>query len=186
MPACNPLYLSLDLEMNQPSGHIIQIGACIGELSSGKLVADFSCFVNPEEALDLRISALCGIPPADLVNAPCLLDAYAQFLAWLKPYDDTRQLNPLTWGGDDSAYLLTRLGVATGEAPYPFGRRCVDVKTVFVALQNAKGLAGQGGLANAMKTLKLLFEGRKHNARDDAWNTFRMYVALLKSFNPNF
>jgi inhibitor of KinA sporulation pathway (predicted exonuclease) len=39
-----------------------------------------------------------------------------------------------------------------------------------------------GGLAKAMTKLGLAFQGRKHNALDDALNTFRIYRALLAEF----
>ena len=62
-----------------------------------------------------------------------------------------------------------------------FGRRWLDVKTVYIAWCHARGKEGFGGLSSSMKKLKLKFEGRAHNAAIDAWNTFRMYRALLQS-----
>jgi len=63
-----------------------------------------------------------------------------------------------------------------------FGRRWLDAKTLFVAWRMAQGRELQGGLGRSMTKLGLAFEGRQHNAIDDAENTFRIYRALLFEF----
>lgn len=178
-----PLLVALDLEFNQPSQRIIQIGAAIGDLRTGNILSRLSLYVNPLEALNPEISKLCGITPAALDNAGSLLDAYVQLKAWLEPFREERQLNPLTWGGGDSQQLREQL--ALQDESWPFGRRWVDVKTVFVALQHGRGLEGTGGLARSMKHMRRPFVGRPHDALDDAVNTFRMYCALLAEMSSS-
>jgi inhibitor of KinA sporulation pathway (predicted exonuclease) len=63
-----------------------------------------------------------------------------------------------------------------------FGRRWLDAKTLFVAWRMAQGRELHGGLGRSMTKLGLAFEGRQHNAIDDAENTFRIYRALLFEF----
>jgi inhibitor of KinA sporulation pathway (predicted exonuclease) len=66
------------------------------------------------------------------------------------------------------------------EGGWAFGRRWIDTKTVYVTRRLALGLPYQGGLARSMTKLGLAFEGRKHDALDDAINTWRMYYKLVE------
>jgi len=174
------LMVSLDLEMNQPSQRIIQIGAVLGNVRTGEVLSRFDSKVNPYESLDLRIVLLTGIKQKDVDQAPGLSDAYGLLKSWLEPYAATRMLNPLTWGGGDSDTLREQLGL-DGET-WLFGRRWIDAKTLFSAWRTARGQDGQGGLARSMTKLGLNFVGKKHNAQHDAENTFRIYRALLQRF----
>lgn len=175
-----PLIVSLDLEMNQPSGRIIQIGAVIGNVQTGEIISHFDAKVNPREALDERIAKLTGISAAELDAAAPLSAAGEALEAWLTPFAEERTLNPLTWGGGDTETLREQL--ACTDERWMFGRRWIDVKTLYVAWRMAQDKGISGGLAKAMTKLKLAFQGRKHNARDDALNTFRIYRALLAEF----
>jgi len=175
-----PYCIALDLEFNQPSQTIVQIGAVLGHLPSGAVHARFSCFVNPQEPLAPRISTLCGITPQALEIAGSLSEAFEQLKAWRQPFVPEVQRNPLTWGGSDSETL--RQALSLDAEHYLFGRRCNDVKTLYTAWCHAQGRTSQGGLATSMKKLGLMFEGRKHDALYDAANTFRMYCALLQTF----
>ena len=175
-----PLVVSLDLEMNQPSGRIIQIGAVVGNVQTGEIVSRFDAKVNPLEVLDERIANLTGISADELVAAAPLAAAGEALEEWLKPFAEERALNPLTWGGGDTETLREQL--ARTDERWMFGRRWIDVKTLYAAWRMAQGKDISGGLAKAMTKLKLAFQGRKHNALDDALNTFRMYRALLAEF----
>lgn len=174
-----PLVVVLDLEFNQPSRKIIQIGAVIGDLRSKEILSEFSAFINPEEPLNPEIATLCGVTDEVLSLAGTLQEAYDQLLRWLAPYADQRQLNPLTWGGGDSAELKAALGLTGGWA---FGRRWVDVKTLYTGYCHAKNIPAEGGLKASMRKMRLVFDGYQHDAKYDCRNTFRMYVRLLEEF----
>jgi inhibitor of KinA sporulation pathway (predicted exonuclease) len=174
------LLVALDLELNQPSNRIIQIGAVVGNIRTGRVLARFDSKVNPYETLDPRIIKLTGIKQQDVDNAPNLASAYEALRAWLLPYQAERVLNPITWGGGDSDMLREQLGL--DNESWLFGRRWIDAKTIFVAWRMAQGHEHQGGLAKSMTKLGLAFDGRKHNALHDAENTFLIYRALLKEF----
>jgi inhibitor of KinA sporulation pathway (predicted exonuclease) len=174
------LLVAIDLEMNQPSARIIQIGAVLGNVRTGKVLARFDVKVNPLETLDPRIIELTGITQIEVDTACTLAPAYKRLAAWLAPHAPQRPLNPLTWGGGDSDTLREQLGLQ--DERWLFGRRWIDVKTLYVAWRMARGKDIQGGLAKAMTQLGLAFSGRKHNATHDAENTFRMYCALLAQF----
>ena len=141
----------------------------------------FETKVNPGEQIDSRIVDLTKITQCDVDAAPRLKEAYASLCEWMSGYNTERILNPLTWGGGDTETLREQLGLS--EEYWPFGRRWIDAKTIFVAWRMAQGRAMEGGLARSMTKLGLAFTGQKHNARDDAENTFRIYSALVRQFN---
>jgi len=155
------LLVAIDLEMNRPSARIIQIGAVLGNVGTGKVLARFDVKVNPLETLDPRIIELTGIRQIEVDTACTLARAYKRLADWLAPHAAERALNPLTWGGGDSDTLREQLGLQ--DERWLFGRRWIDVKTLYVAWRMAQGKDIQGGLAKAMTQLGLAFSGRKHN-----------------------
>jgi inhibitor of KinA sporulation pathway (predicted exonuclease) len=170
--------LTLDLEMNQPSGSIIQVGYCIGNLETGAIIYTGRHYVELPvgEKLCPKITELTGITEQHLATQGMDLQA-AYILLQAAHKQHNCLINPLTWGGGDSAELRKQLGMEGGWA---FGRRWIDTKTVYVTRRLALGLPYQGGLARSMTKLGLAFEGRKHDALDDAINTWRMYYKLVE------
>ena len=182
-------YLSLDLEMAQPSGKIIQIGACIGNIITGEILEQKSWFVSINEDLSPFITTLTGITDYDLQTwGWTLVEASQELFCMAKQYDC--MVNPITWGGGDSKELKDQLQIEYDKTiigkvfDWPFGRRWVDVKTVFQFRQLARGEKIQAGLAKALTKCGMSFKGRKHNALDDATNTFLLAHHLLKEMKP--
>jgi len=172
-------FLTLDLEMNQPSGKIIQIGAVAGDLS-GNIIDKISIYVNPYEVVSERIVKLCDIHQKDVDSGLSLHEAYLQLKNFHLKHDCF--INPITWGGGDSELLRRQMNIDIEDLSWCFGRRWIDAKTIFTSYQLANGLPIQGGLAKAMTKFGLFFSGRKHNAADDAENTFILYTHMLNSF----
>lgn len=168
------IFTALDLEMNQPSGSIISIGAVIGSLSSGDILHRVHLHVNCREEINPMITDLTGIRQQDVDVGVSLREAYDVLRATHVNYKSF--INPITWGGGDAEAIRRQLPVCD---PWCFGRRWIDVKTLFVSMRLANGDPIQGGLAKSMTKVGLKFEGRKHCALDDAENTFRMYRQLL-------
>lgn len=177
------VFTSLDLEMNQPSGKIIQIGACVGNIRTGQVFEKLSVFVDPGEPIAPFITELTKITNDDVRNSGTLEEAYGKLKRMHQNYDAF--VNAITWGGGDSQELGNQL---KAENPHfegwCFGRRWLDTKTLFVSWRFANGQPIQGGLARSMTKVGLKFEGQKHNATDDAINTFRMYIAMLNLLKP--
>ncbi|HUS50998.1 MAG TPA: 3'-5' exonuclease [Candidatus Paceibacterota bacterium] len=169
--------LSLDLEMNQPSGSIIQVGAVVGNLKTGDILEELSVFIHTNETLEPFIIKLTGIKQNDVDNGYHLFNAYEKLCDLHKKYNCFR--NCLTWGGDDTNYLKKQLFIKDDEL-FLFGRRWIDVKTIYVSSRFAQDLTTQGGLARSLGKMGLQFKGKKHNAKDDAKNTFIIYRELLK------
>lgn len=175
------VFTSLDLEMNQTeTDHkIIQIGACAGNIVTGEILGKISLFVNPNEQLTQYIVNLTGIKQSDVDNGLTLPQAYEVLKTFHKQHDSF--VNVVTWGGGDSQELLMQLKRENPdiELDWCFGRRWIDVKTLFVAWRLANKQSIQGGLAKCMLKVGLRFQGRKHNGLDDSVNTFHMYRKML-------
>jgi inhibitor of KinA sporulation pathway (predicted exonuclease) len=177
----NPIeiFMSLDLEMNQPSRRIIQIGACVGNIKTGAIFEKISLFVNPYERLNPYITDLTKITQEDVDNGYTLEEAYRKLQDLHSKYGAF--INCITWGGGDSQELLTQLKEDNPSFEgWCFGRRWIDTKTLFVSWRFSQGQPIQGGLAKSMLKVGLKFEGQKHNATDDAVNTFKMYARMLR------
>lgn len=171
-------YVAIDLELNQPSGKIIQVGVAIGH--RGQRAEDVlvrSWFIHPGELLDPFIVQLTGITDEILSTQAVSLD---QMAAELRGLLDTYApfVNPVTWGGGDSGALLATLNAAGIEFPY-FGRRWIDIKTWHVMRELARGNMPAGGLGKSMAKYGLKFEGAAHRAEVDAFNTLRLFFRML-------
>ena len=98
-------YVALDLEYNQPSGTIIQVGVAIGSASQNDqeyIVRRWDLQVN--ESISEFITQLTGITDEDC-KAGVSLEQCAQELGELLREQEVF-LNPVTWGGGDSAAVL--------------------------------------------------------------------------------
>jgi inhibitor of KinA sporulation pathway (predicted exonuclease) len=173
--------LSLDLEMNQPSGKIIQIGAIAGDLYTGEILERLRVVVDCGEPITEYIEALTGVTN-DIVRAEGVSLTEGYMLLRDFSLRNKCEINPLTWGGGDSTDLREQLLEYGGWEPrdWPFGRRWVDVKTIFQTIRLARSEKRDGGLARCMTKFGMNFRGRKHDAQDDAENTFLFYRRLLE------
>jgi inhibitor of KinA sporulation pathway (predicted exonuclease) len=169
---------SLDLEMNQPSGKIIQIGAVIGDTNTGEISQRLNIYVNPGESVAAFITDLTGITQAQIDDQGVDIDtAYQQLKTWHRQHSEF--MNCLTWGGGDSQAVYDQVSQDSKD-DWCFGRRWIDAKTIHVSRMIAKeNKVYSGGLSSAMKSYNLKFQGRKHDALADAENTFKIYHHML-------
>lgn len=165
--------------MNQPSNKIIQVGWTIADPVSGRSYEIKGSYIRLDEPLDPRISNLCGISQETLDKGDSLGDAYVDILFDYIKYDVSKTV--ITWGKGDLALLKNQLGSPEN---WPFGQHYIDAKNLYQSWKLKIGASTiKGGLARAMtKFPGLKFEGRKHSAVDDSYNTFRLYSRLLKEF----
>jgi len=172
-------FLALDLELNQPSSKIIQVGVAIGNKSTrfeNYIVRKW--FIDPQEPISEFINDLTGITDADIRAESYSHEYVARELSELIKEHNTF-VNPVTWGGGDSVELLSEFSKNHADFPH-FGRRWIDVKTWYTYLMLTRGKAPSGGLASAMGYFKLHFKGKAHRADVDAANTLALFFKLLE------
>ena len=173
--------ISLDMEYEQPCQTIIQVGVVVGNLKSGEIFEEYCEHVKVTLLVSDYIKKLTGIKQRDIDNGISLTEIYEDFKKIHEKYKCFR--NPLTWGGGDSQDLRNSLDL--DDEMFLFGRRWIDVKTLFISYMFSKGESPKSGLAKSLVRLGMNFDGKKHNAKDDAKNTFLIYRELLKRINPD-
>lgn len=171
-----------DLENNQPSGKIIEIGAIAVDLLEPdfekSILGKFSCHVNPNEPITEYITQLTGISQEDVENGLQLEDAYNQFVKFYK--DNLCDFSIIQWGVGDTTELKQQITSINPNIEWPFGRRFIDVKTVFQSWQLSQGMVKlHKGLKKSCSSLGVQFEGPAHRAFQDAKNTWKLYHNLL-------
>jgi inhibitor of KinA sporulation pathway (predicted exonuclease) len=190
------IYTSLDLELNNPEYEIIQIGAMIGDIRTGEIFEKLSVIIHtsnklceiddPKKGLT-NIVQLTGITQEMVDKGISLEEGYKQLdKIHSRIYNGFRPFrNCMTWGGGDSSHLKSELekrGIKFSEKEGPgmfcFGRRWIDIKSIFQFYQMAKGDKTRSGLAKSLRRFGMNFKGQKHDALDDAINTFLLACRL--------
>jgi len=170
-------FVALDLEFNQPSRRIIQVGLCLGRRDQApEEYRTHQWLVNPGERISPEIEELTGISDADVANGLSIGQMTAAVSATIAA-DGPHHFNPVVWGDGDTHAL--REAFQSVQAPFPFGRRSIDVKTWHAYLCFARGESGQGGLSSVMRRYGVPFLGQAHRADVDACNTLRLFQAML-------
>lgn len=170
------IFLALDLELNQPSGKLIEVGVCIGDIQTTFNNWEVkNWLLDPGEDISPFITELTGITNVDISENAVPLSQMVMELSELiekhKPF-----VNPVTWGGGDVTALLELIRSTGADFPY-FGRRWIDVKTVFTFLKmtSPNGFNHKMGLKSAMQSMNLTFIGTPHRASRDAFNTLLLW-----------
>jgi inhibitor of KinA sporulation pathway (predicted exonuclease) len=167
-------YIALDLEMNQPSGKIIQIGYVIfNPLRTDSYIK--KCLdIKIDEPITEYITDLTGITQDQNdrgISMKVAMEVMKKDVA-----DRNVRLHVLEWGSGDSYTLAQQSGLSLFKSP-------VNVKALYQTYGLYTGTNVVAGLAKSMKYLGLEFKGRTHNAMDDAYNTaivFQHIGGLLK------
>ncbi len=163
--------ISIDLEFNQPSGKVIQLGYIIANVKNKAIKVTKSIIINPLEELNKEIIKLTGITQEMVDNSNYTIHtAYEEMCKDIDRFQVTK--HPLQWGLDHN-YLITQLNLDWDE--YIFRRRGHDIKSFYQLYQmvkpNSKVISG---LDSSMKHLGLTWDfkyGPPHNALADAHNT---------------
>jgi len=172
--------LSFDLEMNQPSNRIIQIGAVVFEADTGEIIHKYESFIDPGEPIIPYITELTGITDADVKGAPKVLDVYLHLKEIHTKYKCF--VNPVLWGSgtrSDSSALYEQSGIKESNF---MGHRVIDAKTLYQSMRLFQGKKVRGGLKDSCNSLNLGFEGTEHTALSDALNTARIWFHLAQMF----
>lgn len=169
------IVMSLDLEMNKPVSDIIEIGAVIGCTETNKIIDSFSVLTIPTTPISDYINKLTNISQTDIDNkAVPLREGYDKLVRFHTRYGAHYTI--ITWGAGDMETLKSQVNPEN----WPFGRRYVDVKTIYKAFALANGMNAEGGLSKCVHRMGISFTGRKHTATADAENTLKLYFKLLQ------
>lgn len=173
-------YISIDLELNQPSNTIISIGAVVGNIFTGEVKDRFHQIVYTAETIAPHIIDLTGITQHQVNNGMSLFNAYCALVHFMQKNKAFRQ--PVCWGNGDMFLLKSQVSplIMGTDQEWVFGLRFYDAKTVYQTIQVAKGRKTKAGLVAAMNNMGLAFTGTSHNAQDDAENTFVIFYEMLK------
>lgn len=185
----NKNFIALDLELNNapdnstPNPKIIQVGVAVGnmEMTPDQYITK-KWYLDPREPIFPFITELTGISDSDIEQysvsrAECAIEL-SEFIIKHQPFT-----NPITWGGGDSSGLLSEFKSRDIHFPH-FGRRWIDVKTIYTYLQWAKGKnTAKSSLNSALNAFKMKFDGEQHRADNDAKNTLALFFRMLKRQN---
>lgn len=179
----NDLFVCFDLEMNQPSDKIIQIGAVIGNIRTGQIIETFDRLVSIDEPLCVDpkicdIVKLTGITDQDLKNHGVpLIKAYKELIYILDKYKVQKM--PMVWGIGDVNTLRTQV-LQQEKMKFYFNRRFIDIKSLYQMYMHINNESMPAGLKKACNKLGIKFTGDAHNASVDALNTFKVAHFLLQ------
>lgn len=177
--------ISIDLEMSQPSGKIIELGYVIANVKTKEIKRAKSILVNPNETLSEDIINLTGITQEQVDKAKGLHEAYEEMCKDMEFLQVTR--HPLQWGLD---HFELRNGLNIPWEQYVFRRRAHDIKSLYQLYQmvkpNSKTISG---LEKSMHQLGMEWDnkyGPPHKALADSYNTLLTYFKIsdkLKRFD---
>jgi inhibitor of KinA sporulation pathway (predicted exonuclease) len=179
-------YLAIDLELNNKNDgttpRIIQVGVAWGSPIRPEEIETYSWYLDPEENITPFITQLTGITDEIIQEKSVDHKTVAQELGDILTQNQVFT-NPLVWGGNNKFSDATELKDEFRERgihfPY-FGRRVIDVKTLYVFNQMVRGKTPSGGLRKSMISYGLDFIGQSHNAEYDSLNTLRFFFYFLQ------
>ena len=177
-------YLSIDLELNSKQDgttpRIIQVGVSVGSPVMPDDIKTYSWYLDPEEPITPFIQQLTGITDEIIKEKSVDHQIVAQELGNIITENECF-VNPIVWGGgekNDATELKDEFRERGINFPF-FGRRVIDVKTLYVFNQMVQGKTPSGGLRKSMISYGLTFEGTSHRAEIDAENTLRFFFYFL-------
>lgn len=169
--------ISLDLELNQPSRKIIQLGYVIFNVKNWKILQARSLFINPNEPVAPEITQLTGIDDSMVTTGMTLNQAYETMIEDMKKHQVTH--HPVQWGTD---HIEIRSQLEIPWSDFIFKVRDHDIKSLFQLLQaplpNSKTVAGLGKAISILGGQWDYKYGNPHDALADAYNTMLIYKML--------
>jgi len=175
-------FIALDLELNQPSNKVIQVGVAIGNVDQNpKDYIVKKWYIDPKEPIDNFITGLTGITDSDIRNNCVGHSTISRELtALIKEHNPW--LQPVVWGYDDAGQLRREFEKHSVEFKH-FGGRWLDVKTIHNFMMFSKNESPRGSLKEAMSKYNSVFEGQEHRADIDAQNTLKFWFDLMRKQN---
>ena len=179
-------FCSVDIECNQPSGRIIQIGASVWDTQAGgKQIAAFEVFVDPLEPINwehpLKGGQTLGqlLPFDEAMHARHKVDPWTALTEFWRFICTCGGKKIIQWGAGDMA-AIQRESVETC-VTFPYCSRILNAKVMYQMLyQPTQKLDSRFGLGAVVAELGFKFEGSAHNAYWDAYNTAVVYNEMFQ------
>ena len=149
---------------------IIEIGVCVLDLRTLERVERRSLIVRPERS---QVSAFCTALTSLTPEVVAAGLTFAEACAVLRRDFRSDSRPWASWGDYDRRQFQRQ----AGQAPYPFGARHTNAKTVYAA---ASGLP-LPGMAQALTHAGLQLMGTHHRGGDDAWNIAALITHLVRN-----
>lgn len=170
-------FIVLDLELNQPSRSIIQVGAVTLDLQKETIKPFFDEIADPSEKLDTFITRLTGITEGNIKDAEPLRDVLIRF--W-REFKEAGVANRIAAWGQDVEWIV-EASRSIGVTP-PSNLQVYDFKQIVKFFRAARGESVRSGvgLVNVLESLDIPFDGQQHNAYDDARMTAELALRFFR------
>jgi len=165
---------------DQPAGEkneIIEIGITAVTLPDLNISNPVGILVRPAHS---RVSPFCTritTLTQEIVDTGMPYKDVCEFLIE-KMY--TKRVPWISWGAYDRKQIMFQC--QADECTYPFGAGHEDFMLQFAVMM---GLKRQVHLTDALKMVKLEFQGTRHRAADESWNIARLMVELYSRVRGN-
>lgn len=182
-------YIALDLELNNarnnatPNPKIIQVGIAVGSWDHyvSNTIETRKWYIDPQEPIYPFITELTGITDEHIANFSVPHHVVAEEIQQIVEAGKCFT-NPITWGGGDTKELINEFKERNIEFRC-FGRRWFDTKTIHTYNRLLRGTSSTGGLGKTLPKYGIQFEGTPHRADVDAYNTLRLFFAMVSRQN---
>jgi 3'-5' exoribonuclease 1 len=179
-------YFVIDLEATCDENHaipreqteIIEIGAVLCDGETLTPCGEFQTFVKPlrHPKLTRFCTQLTTITQADVETAPPFAVAVQRLSAWLRERDALGKILFCSWGDYDKNQLQRQ--ERQGGVRLPLGRDHLNLKEAF-RRRSSHGDDSKLGTGQALRRLKLRFDGTAHRGIDDARNIAKLLPYCL-------
>jgi inhibitor of KinA sporulation pathway (predicted exonuclease) len=176
MRISNDYYLIVDVEATcsdvgavpRHEMEIIEIGAVMQSSRTFEIDSEFRTFIRPvrHPVLTEFCTELTGITQSDVAAASPFGEALEAMKEWMYSFEDSLFCS---WGDYDRQQFLQ--DCAYHQVGYPFRSGHLNLKAEF---SRAVGRSKKLGIADALHSLGMEFEGSHHRGLDDARNIARI------------
>lgn len=156
---------------------IIEVGVCLLDVQAHTPTAKRGILVKPTRS---KVSPFCTRLTTLTQEQVEKGVSFAEACAILERDYHTRSRLWLSWGDYDRK--MFRAQCAAFDVPYPFGEQHINLKALFSRTVKFKR---ELGLMRALRLLDLKPEGTPHRGVDDAYNTARVLVHLLREYGED-
>ncbi len=180
-------YVVVDLEMNEINkksearsicrNEVIEIGAVMLDEGMNE-VGCFKTYVKPEyNGISNKISKLTGITDSMVLMAPRFSDAIKSFTRWC--LEDEQEVEIYAWSGSDYGQIAKEI-ILKGYKPEAVEEKLLTIewKDFQQEFDQYLGFEKKLSLKQALELAGIGFDGREHDALDDARNT----ADLMRTF----